>query len=197
MDAITRTDAPPILLGIDASLSRSAFLLTDGARQLRYSVCETSPREPLPERLGRIAIAAPLLISRVASEWGVPAAGLVSMVVLEEPGFGGAGGQATTAVARAQGAVLAGLSAASWCPRFEIVPVSRVRSALGIKIPRGKGMAKAAVARWLEAYPGIIEHFPRTPRTGELDNDLADALVLALYGMQLLKEEAPDVGDPA
>ena len=182
-------DARPLILGIDSSLSRSAFVITDGAGQLCYHVCETTPRESLPVRLGRIAITAPMLITRVATEWGLAAAGLVAMVVLEEPGFGGAGGQATTAVARAQGAVLAGLSAESWCPRFEIVPVARVRSALGIKVTRAEG-AKASVARWLEEqHPAGAAALPRTPRSGVLDNDLVDAYVLAMYGLQLLKEE--------
>lgn len=186
-------DAPPVLiLGIDSSLSRSAFLITDGAGVLRYSVCETSPREPLPTRLGRIAMAAPLLITRLASDLGRDAANLVHIVVLEEPGFSGAGGQATTAVARAQGAVLAGLSSERWCERCEIVPVARVRSALGIKVPRGKGEAKAAVARWIEYERGITS-LPRTPRSNTLDNDVADAYVLAAYGMQLLKEEGSRV----
>lgn len=163
---------PVAVLGIDASLSRTAFAVLDSDGAQHHEVITTRADWPLPRRLRALADAA----YRIATEH-LP----LALVVIEEPGFVRAqhGVGPITALGRAQGAIIAGLPSAL---EVEAVMVSRMRSALQVKIPRGKGAAKPAILAYVEAR-GIT--VPRL-RGGAHDDDVADAYLAACYGIDRL-----------
>lgn len=163
---------PVAVLGIDASLSRTAFAVLDSDGAQHHEVITTRADWPLPRRLRALADAA----YRIATEH-LP----LALVVIEEPGFVRAkhGVGPITALGRAQGAIIAGLPSAL---EVEAVMVSRMRSALQVKIPRGKGAAKPAILAYVEAR-GIT--VPRL-RGGSHDDDVADAYLAACYGIDRL-----------
>ena len=163
---------PVAVLGIDASLSRTAFATLDTDGNQHHEVITTRADWPLPRRLRALADAA----YRIATEHQP-----LALVVIEEPGFVRAqhGVGPITALGRAQGAIIAGLPSAL---DVEAVMVSRMRSALQVKIPRGKGAAKPAILAYVEAR-GIT--VPRL-RGGAHDDDVADAYLAACYGIDRL-----------
>ena len=161
------------MLGIDASLSRTAIASAGGAG-FRHLAIQTSPATPLERRLRHIADA----VYEAVTTWpgGPPA-----LVVLEEPGFipTHQSVQSVYAMGRAQGAILAGLPEGM---PVRVVMVSQWRRDLEIRIPKGAG--KAPIVAFVEQQ-GIV--LPYSPRSRTPDHDVADGYCLAIWGQRLLR----------
>lgn len=157
------------VLGCDPSLTRSAFALvtTDDRPRFQSWVVATTPRSTLAERLRRLADA--------AYEIGV--ACTPDLIVIEDPPVMRQGrGDTVFAVARAQAAIMAGLP--SGVP-VQLAYVGEWRQALGIKVPRGAG--KAPILAWLAERGYVLP--PKNPRGTLLDDDIADAVCVAEFGL--------------
>ena len=161
-----------LVLGIDPSLTATA-LASAGDAGLRHVLIRTTPAQPLPLRLRRIADS----VYAAVKNWP---GGPPDLVVVETPGFiqrhGGMEG-----VYRAQGAILAGLPAGL---RVELVGVARWRNGLGIKVPRGAGKQP-----FVDFALALGAGLPRSPRAGRPDGDCADAYCLAEWGLRILRAE--------
>ena len=163
----------PLVLGVDASLTRTA-IASAGGDGFRHLAVQTSSGTPIERRLRYLADA----IYEAVTQWpGGPAA----VVVLEEPGFipTHQSVQSVYAMGRAQGAILAGLP--DGLP-VRVVMVSQWRRDLEIHIPKGAG--KAPIVAFVEQQ-GIV--LPYSPRSRTPDHDVADAYCLAMWGARLLR----------
>lgn len=158
-----------LVLGIDASLARSAFAyLGDGSP--RHVVVPTSPADSLQRRLRTLSDAA----YDACTTW---APGGVDMVIIEEPGFITGSIRSVFALGRAQGAIIAGLPAAQ---QVQIVDVNTWRRALDIK--GGPGVKDRVVAYVREFG---IDVPSKSLRSVIPDHDVADAYAIASYGLSL------------
>lgn len=161
------------VLGIDPSLSRTALALAtdDAVPEYRHWTLQTRPDWPLPRRLRYLADGA----------FDVAAGCRPDLIVLEEPGFirTGGGRGAEFGLPRAQGAIIAGLP-----PEIplDIVTVARWRGrdGLGIRMPRGAG--KAPLLAYVAARGIAVP--PKRPAGDALDDDVAEAYCIALYGLR-------------
>src|SRR4051812_2386248 len=148
-----------LVLGVDASLTRSAFVMYDSdARTYRYQIVASSAAKPLGQRLRRLSDAA----YDCCSQWGVPA-----LVVLEEPGFlpRHMSVGATFSIGRAQGAIIAGLASSAPCV---LVTVAEYRRDLGIHMRSGAG--KQPVLDYLN----LLKLAPPKGLGGRYDDDVGD-----------------------
>lgn len=161
------------VLGIDASLTRSAFCSLTPEGQT-HEVIVTKAEWTLPRRMRALADAAYRIAADVRPD----------LIVIEEPGFVRAqhGVGPITALCRAQGAIMAGLPSAYV---VEAVMVSRMRSLLGVHIPRGKNKAKGAVLEYVEAAGIFVPRY----KSGQHDDDVADGYLAGLYAIRRLQDE--------
>lgn len=164
-------DAPTLVaVGIDVSLTRTA-LASFGAAQ-HFTVIKTKPASAATARLRHIADA----VYYALRDWPEP----VGLVVMETPGFVQRRGS-MEAVYRAQGAVLTGIPSAL---EVEIVEVYRWRKDLGIRA--GKGLGKQPTIDFVRAA-GV--RLP-THVGGRVDDDVADAFGLSIWGARQLAARA-------
>ncbi len=156
-------------MGIDPSLTRTALATVGDWRTHR--VIETKARVALPLRLRKLAINVGTMVEESNPD----------IVIVEEPGYmAKVGNRAQAAVHRATGAILAALPPHV---RVEIVSVGDIRRRFGLGKPGTKrDVLKAQVVAYLEER-GI--EIPRN-RNGRPDDDVADAYLAALYGIEVL-----------
>lgn len=154
-------------LGIDASLTRTAFALGVGGVAYHTVIVDTNPKQPMLYRLQALARTAYTVGTR-----GVHLAdGGKLVVALEEPGhMGGKASLAAGTLGMSRGAIVGGLPASGI--ELHIISVNQVRRDLGVVMVRDH--AKESVAIWLRTQ-GI--HVPQ--HNGRDDSDAADAVALA------------------
>ncbi len=153
------------IIAIDPSLTRTALVRKSGD-DVTWEVYITRPKWGLAKRLRTLAVRVRQAVVDTPD---------VSLVVIEQPGFVSPGrASGTEATQRVIGALLAALPDVP----MELVMVTRARSAMGIKVKRGKGNAKRAVIAWVEEQGHTL---PVSPVAKNPDDDVADAILLAYY----------------
>ena len=159
-------------VGIDVSLTRTA--LASLGREQHWRVIKTSPARTQEVRLRHIADA----VYYALRDWPEP----VGLVVMETPGFIQRRGS-MEAVYRAQGAVLCGIPSGL---DVEIIEVYQWRKDLGIRAKKGLGKQPT-----IDFVRAVGVRLP-THVGGRVDDDVADAFGLAIWGRRLLAARLTD-----